>query len=355
MSNEKNKEDNFKEAYVNDDSIFKFLKPNNNDKLTKMNGYDLQDLIILIDEYYIKLRNQLGLDNNITFGLELEFENAKKIEIDEQLRKAFPNEKWKTKQDCSLNEGAEISSPILKDTKENWQELNNVCSIVDPLASIGTKTGGHIHVGTQTLGSQKISWFNFIKMWSAYENVIFRFAYGDFLTARPSLLKYAEPVSNFFWYQYKKLKKEKASLNTIISTLSNNRYQAVNFNNVKGKKCNTFIPNNTIEFRCPNGTLHAEVWQNNVNLFVRMLAYSKSTSFNNDLVEKRHQLNADKFNELKWYDEIYLEQALELCDMIFSNNLDKIQFLKQYLKSFEVCDRNTNNYPKAQTLVKKRT
>ena len=39
------------------------------------------------------------------------------------------------------------------------------------------------------------------------------------------------------------------------------------------------------------------------------------------------------------YNQIYLEQALELCDMIFDNNLDKIYFLRQYLKSFETTFR----------------
>ena len=32
-----------------------------------------------------------------------------------------------------------------------------------------------------------------------------------------------------------------------------------------------------------------------------------------------------------------MDQALELCDMIFTNNLDKVYFLRQYLKSFQVC------------------
>ena len=49
---------------------------------------------------------------------------------------------------------------------------------------------------------------------------------------------------------------------------------------------------------------------------------------------------------------IYLEQALELCDMIFTNNFDKVYFLRQYLKSFEVCKKNAD-YPKARSLTKK--
>ena len=48
--------------------------------------------------------------------------------------------------------------------------------------------------------------------------------------------------------------------------------------------------------------------------------------------------------------EIYIDQALELIDLIFTNNLDKINFLRQYLKSFEMC--NSNNYKKSKKFTK---
>lgn len=344
--------DNENLVYANDASVFKFINPNDNDKLSEMSGLDLQDLIILIDEYYLQLRDQLGFDESITFGLELEFENAMKDRIDRQLRKVFPDDEWITVHDASLRKGAEINSPILRDTKANWENLNKVCSIVKPLASIDTKSGGHIHVGTQVLGSNKDSWLNFIKMWSVYENIIFRFVYGDFLTARPSMQKYAEPMAKDFWRDYVELSAKHASLEAVVREISHKRYQAVNFNNVRLSSCDNFRTNNTIEFRCPNGSLNAAIWQNNVNLFVRMLCYSNDASFNDDLVEKRHRFNLDKFAELKFYDEIYLEQALELCDMLFPSNLDKVYFLRQYLKSFQICKIGMD-YPKAYALTKK--
>lgn len=343
---------NKKLIFVDDSPVFKFINPNGNDKLSEMSGLDLQDLIILIDDYYIQLRNRLGFEQYITFGLELEFENAMRDRIDIKLKEAFPYGDWRTKSDGSLNNGAEINSPILRDNKTAWKNLDKVCSIVEPLASIDKKSGGHIHIGTQTLGDNKESWLNFIKIWSVYENIIFRFVYGDFLTGRPSLYKYAEPMTKDFWRHYERSKADGASLDIIISRVSRKRYQAVNFENVSIGNYNKFRNDNTIEFRCPNGSLNSAIWQNNVNFFVNLLTYSRNTSFNDDLVQQRHQLNLDKFAKLEWYDEIYLEQALELCDMIFTNNFDKIYFLRQYLKSFEVCKKNID-YPKAQPMTKK--
>lgn len=344
--------DNKKVFFEDESSIFKFINPNSNDILSEMRGFDLQSLLILIDEYYIQLRNRLDFAQYITFGLELEFENAQKEKINRKLSKNFPNGAWSTKSDGSLNNGMEINSPILRDNETTWRKLDKVCSIVQPLATIDKKSGGHIHVGTQTLGENKESWLNFIKMWSVYENIIFRFVYGEFLTARPCMLEYAEPMAKKFWQDYEKLTKDGASLEAIISRISYKKYQAVNFNNVLRNDCNRLKEKNTIEFRCPNGSLNSAIWQNNVNFFVKFLTYSRNTSFNDDLVQQRRQLNVDTFANLKWYDEIYLEQALELCDMIFTNNYDKVYFLRQYLKSFQVCKENTD-YPKAPLLTKK--
>ena len=337
--------------YRDDAPVFKFIDPNNNDKLSEMSGLDLQDLMILIDDYYIKLRNQLGFGDDITFGFEIEFEHAMRTTIYDRLYNIFPNETWIMVGDGSLEAGAEINSPILKDKIKTWEDLNRVCSIVEPLAYINDRSGGHIHVGTQTLGDNRDSWLNFIKIWSVYENIIFRFTYGNYLTARPVMQRYSEPMTKDFWRFYEKLKSTNADLNTIINTISNTKYQAVNFNNVSRKKCSSYKPNNTIEFRCPNGSLDPAIWQNNVNLFVNLLCYSKSSSFNDDIVEKRHQINNDRFSSLGYYDEIYLDQALELCDMVFSNNFDKVYFLRQYLKSFKV--RNDNSYKKSLKFTKK--
>ena len=57
-------------------SIFKFINPKSNDNFSKMKGTDLLELITLIDEYYLELRNELGFKHNVTFGMEIEVENA---------------------------------------------------------------------------------------------------------------------------------------------------------------------------------------------------------------------------------------------------------------------------------------
>ena len=334
-------------------SIFKYINPFGNDKFSDLKGLDLQDLIILINNYYLQLRDTIGIDDYITFGLELEFEHCKKDKIEKELEKnKLYDNGWKIKRDSTLIDGAEINSPILMDTKQTWEELDEVCSIVNPLAKIDVNSGGHIHIGTHILGIEKNSWINFLKLWSVYENIIFRFSYGEYLTSRPEIMQYASVMKRDFWKKQKEFNSENKNINKLIQNIKGDKYNAVNFGNVDYINPNYFSEDNTIEFRCPNGTLEPVIWQNNVNFFVKLLLYSKSTSFNDDLVQKRHKLTENKYYGLEWYKEIYIDQALELCDMMFDNNLDKVYFLRQYLKSFEVS--KDNKYIKAKSLTKKK-
>ena len=62
-------------------------------------------------------------------------------------------------------------------------------------------------------------------------------------------------------------------------------------------------------------------------------------SYNN--VDCEYYVNKENDNIENDYDysELYLKDALELADLIFKTNQDKIDFLKQYVKSI-----NDTNY-----------
>ena len=71
-----------------------------------------------------------------------------------------------------------------------------------------------------------------------------------------------------------------------------------------------------------------------------------------ELINKRHSELVENGipNNLRAYNEtINLKQALEFCDLIFTNNLDKVYFLKQYLKSFKI---RTEPYYKAKKFTR---
>lgn len=100
--------------------LFDYIKPRNNDMFSEMSGMNLQDLLYYIENYYLELRNRLRFDDYITFGLEVEFENAMRNRIENKLNEYHLSNTWKFKSDGSLTNGAEINFPILKDKNDSW-------------------------------------------------------------------------------------------------------------------------------------------------------------------------------------------------------------------------------------------
>lgn len=319
----------------NDYSIFDFVYRDDNDLVSLFNGKELLNYLALLDCYYLELRDNLGFDDSVTFGVELEFEHAKRKKIINELCNHGLFNEWELKDDSSLDctKGAEVTSPILRDNSLDYNNLDIVCDIIKHNGKLGRNAGGHIHVGTQVLGDKLSSWKNFIKLWSVYENVIFRFCYGEYLTERPYINVFASPVASEFYHNYLKFNDYNCSIDEFIQRINHDMTQAVAFHNVKNYKKISF--KNTLEFRCPNASLNSIIWQNNINFFVNLLAYCKSDKFDDDIVERRSKINKLNYSDILWYRDVFLEQALELADMIYDNNLDKAYFLRQYLKSFK--------------------
>lgn len=310
-------------------NIFNELNPSENEMFLNLNSKDLDYVISLINMYKLILRDRINVDLDETFGLEIECENANWGKIGKRMI-----EDWQLTDDISLENGAEIKSSPLTDSKKNWDDLRNMCKVLMNHAFIGTHTGGHVHVGIQALGHDIKSLINFMKLWAIYEHIIYRFSYGEFTGPRPGIKGAAmeskiDFINACYFYEH-----EDASKEEILKHLSAEKCVAVNFKHYHTLR--------TLEFRCPNASLNPVIWQNNVNLFVKMMLYAKSDKFNSSFIE-------EKFSKIfiieKTPNEIYVNDALELIDLIFDNNLDKIYFLRQYLKSFEV----SKDYEMAKT------
>ena len=256
--------------------------------------------------------------------------------------------------DGSLSNGSEIISPILNDSMDSWIDLRSVCDIVRNNAYILDNSSGHIHIGTHILGNNPKYWRNFAILWATYENVIFRFLYGEYASGRSCILKYASPISKDFIDKLDRIEDRAKMINAnpMFRLFDNGeepekirRRKSVNFTNVS--RLQPYIYDwvyemNTVEFRSPNGTLNPVIWQNNVNLITKLILYCKSDKFNEEIIFKRmKEINNDNIpSNIYKYSRIYMEQAIELADMIFDNNLDKIYFLRQYLKDGSVTNKH---------------
>ncbi len=314
-----------------------YIDSSKNEEFLELNGNDLSDLLMQIEKYLLAYRTTLGLPKNITFGCEIEYEGLSKNAVDRYIDKHLNN--WASDIDLSLIAGGEVKSPVMTDDDICWQELDKICKyLTRNHADTFHYAGGHIHVGTCALGEDINAWRTFLKLYALYESVIFRFAYGDKINWRLKQLKYAKPIADFIYYNLKDINSANSVVDImfIITSLLKDRAFAVNFYNVDAINPNDNTYKNTIEFRCPNATTNSIIWQNNVNAFTKMLLTSKNGKLDEELLDYKLLHEFIPFGNTGYlYNIVNLRKCLEFVDLVFNNNLDKVYFLRQYLKDLK--------------------
>lgn len=303
---------------------------NDNDKLSLLSKSELEELKRQIKGFSLEYRNSLGLDKDVTFGLELEYEYIYKSMVDYYVYSNYS--KWVSGRDRSLKSGGEVITDVLIDDEKTWEKLKDICCFLkEKGAGTAEYAGGHVHIGAHILGNEINNWLRFLKVYTVYESVLFRFGRGDKFRFRKHILTYANPIADELF----------ECINLISNDLDNcilDKYlpirkkgQAINFKNVWFRS-NRRVFSNTLEFRFPNATSEEIIWQNNVNAFTKLMLSSQSDRIDEEYLD--YKLNNNRVSsvyDFKLYNEINMDKALELVDLIFDNNLDKIYFLKQYL------------------------
>lgn len=313
----------------------KFISSEQNDYFANLGEIDLQELLVQTENYFLQYRDKLNLPEDVTFGTELEYEDISKNDTDVFLKNHLNS--WTSEIDNSLKSGGEIVSPILHDSIECWKELKIVCDYLSGAkANTLDRAGGHIHIGAHILGSNVHAWKNFLKLYMTYENILFRFAYGDKISGRERLKAYAFPIADTL---YKKLATiDKAyNMSRMFSCLASidGRF-ALNLHHVDFDNPNKVNNENTLEFRFPNASTSAVIWQNNINTFAKMLVSARDNVMDVEFLDYKlkHEFVPYEGNEYR-YNEVCLKNALEFVDLVFDNNLDKVYFLRQYFKNFQ--------------------
>lgn len=317
------------------------------DNLSLLRGNDLLDLLEVVENTTIDYRDKLYLPPKLTFGVEIEYENVNRSSV-----KDFINNnnlsRWSSGRDSSLKTGGEIRSPILKDDKRTWEELKKICTYLkDQNANTSRNAGGHIHVGAPVIGDNIKSWQIFLKLYMLYEHIFYRFFYGDKINGRPFIKKYAPPIAEELYSVLEEINGIESS-QEIEDIVPGEKYYSINFGHLDFFNLNDNFENNTFELRCPNATSEEIIWQNNINTFARMLLSSNSRIINEDFLNYKLKGFKPDIESQILYDEIFLKEALEFTDLIYDCNLDKVYFLRQYIKSFE------KGFPSSEAILAKR-
>ena len=310
--------------------------------LSSLSKHSKEQFVKDLKDFYIPYRNNLDLPSDATFGFEIEFnmngfdEDYKSNFIDENNAAQYFFEglgyDYPYDVESEENNHIELISPVLVDKEETWQELDNVLCFIKNNdgntnrfleGDISPSCGAHVHVGRNIFNDNPSGWFNFFKLWSIFEDYIFRFTNGEFYNLRIRSIWRADEIKDICHWLLDDFNKH-------ISCLIDNKKNCINFCSSNNYNINLLQkvdnPNEndkskTIEFRGPNGTLNKVIWQNNTNLFIKLLLACANPNFD---VEKLNHLynNPNDVNELV------------LCDFIFQDDFDKMCFLRQYYKDF---------------------
>lgn len=293
------------------------------DKLSELNKKSLDEYFDYLNKQQLYYRDSLSLQEFVTFGIEIEYEKFKREKVDNYTIRTL--KKWHSKDDSTLKMGGEVTSPILTDSLTTWKELRKICNYLRK-NKVYTKgnAGGHIHVGSHIMNADLEAWRCFLKTYMIYENELVYFLNGEDKLARKSASEYAKLVSSTY---YKRLDdiNEARDLSELYYPIMLSKKNALSFYYTKLKSTHRDVYN-TVEFRSPNSSVNELIWQNNINTVTKLMLAARNKKIDEDFLDYKLEKEPDKF--------ALSPKALELADIIFDNDLDKMYFLKQYKKDF---------------------
>ncbi len=301
--------------------------------LTKQNPYLKKE----IEQFQFQYQPKLDLEIPFQYGIEIEFSEASIEEVEEKIKEFYQvselvySQDWYVDVDESVTDylyGGEIKSPISYNEENDWYELNKMCKIVESLeGTTNEKCSVHLHADFHRLDFTVEDWNRFLKLWCAYEDVIYEFSRVGKEKVRDYYIEFATPIRD---YILTVMEQGEASDAIKGLTCRLDKSCCLNMKNLYRSLSGVYSTIPTIEFRSCNGTLDPILIQNIVRFFAKMLEAVKL---------KKEEL--DSYIDTRLYEENpdCYEKMVELSNFIFTSEFDKLSFLKQCMM-----DEKNNTY-----------
>lgn len=278
----------------------------------------------------------INLPKDMTVGVELEAEGK----IASVLNGLRICDNWQAKGDSSLEEGIEVVSPILYDTLEDMTDLSMVCQIMKRCElSTSNRCGGHIHIGAKYLDTKE-AFGNFLTLWLANEENIYRMCNASGENFREGTEQYAKPISLLYEngddniFSSISNAKTRDDLINIIKNFQKGHYNGLNTDNINSQETDT------IEFRISNGTLNFEEIQNNIRLYGRLMQRSKEVSLLQAKVESGQEISETEQRKINDFENLCNQQykaeerGQMLIDFLFEED-ERETYISRYNSSRE--------------------
>ncbi len=294
---------------------------------------------------YISGNDVLGLADYMKFGIEIEAFNVAIKELYHGESANYINSmNWhmasKSEEALVSKGGAELVSPILHDTKEDWQSVINICENMKKYPGkfgdkvvADEKCGLHVHFDAGCLANDKEKMKNFLRIYAEGEELLYKMCNPEGQAIRkPAINKDYKGIHiiSSLWRNGmaaptgKKLLKKiedgtlKVSykkfgvLKRLIAKykIDERRYVGLNLTNIGNPK------KNTIEFRMANGTIDPDEIKKNVFLYASIIKTAIDYTEN----PEQYQEKIDNFFNTDVTEE---EKVNNFLDLIMDSPEDK--------------------------------
>lgn len=273
-----------------------------------------QELVIKAIKSKKHYRDKLELSPSTRFGLEIEMDH-----LSNRKRKKL-QDLYNGKHGCNIDEdtslkntGIELSTRIMDNKKENWEELYRLSILLKKYHPEFEYSSFQVNLDCH-MDYNEI--YNFLQFYAYYEDIITRISKGTDMVLRYSSEKYAIPILR----KLKSLIKYAHDEIDIVESFINNKSYGLS---LKESNDRTNIKSNIdiIEFRSPNGTINPILWQNYIMLFQSMINFFEQGDWYG------HTFDLDNITR----DEYNINKAIEFANIIYTSEEEKLLFLKQYI------------------------
>ena len=88
------------------------------------------------------------------------------------------------------------------------------------------------------------------------------------------------------------------------------------------------------------GTLNKSIWQNYVNVDTKMMLCCLDDNKDWDYIDRLFYDTVGNYDLEEFSDKYNLSRAVSFCNFVFDEDIDKLNFLRQYIKSDAKLDKN---------------
>ena len=309
-----------------------FIDKKRNDAFAELRGFDLQSLLVQVENYNLIYRDELGLPDDLIFKVGIKYDYM----MEQPMNKFIKHSLQKRVAHNGGTEGMLTIYPMWDEPK-TWEILEEKCEslIKRNLQNIDmfSNPNDYIKIGVGFFGNDVGAWRKFLKIYALYDHVMARFICEDRMGFIKQLCQLT--INDTL----RTLVREITDIDDIKCLLTDKYFDALVFKGINFDELTNESEENMITFKSLNAWTDPIIWQNNINAYAKIMISAKQKLVDEEFLDYKLQDLFQKYATHETHNYLYssvnIKDVMEFVDIVFDNNLDKVYFLKQYFRDFQ--------------------